>query len=252
MRRGTEFAPENRTVEVGRTKRKDRRKRGSGRQPPGHAGTARRAALVSIPAGVITIVVIVLVFFSPFAPPCIRLTTVPASSGTPAFPPSDTADFGGTWCSTAPAVYHVHVSLSIEVGTVTVPVFDRIGINSSYPGGATCFLPIHTHDSSGTLHVESAWPYEYTLGDFFAEWAQSESSIFVNSSFPSQPVNYTGSDLFGLPSGGAHTLLLLVDGEVSMAGPQLDLTKLDNPPGPSPNCLADEYGTGHTVAIVYQ
>lgn len=207
---------------------------------------------MAIPAGVITVVAVVLVFFSPFAAPCLQLQSVPTQSGTPAFPPADTTDFSSTWCSTATAVYHVHVLLTIQVGNVSVPIYDRVGINSSYPGGASCFLPIHTHDSSGTLHVESAWPYRYTLADFFSEWAQSQPTVDINSSFPSQPVNYTGSDLFGLPTGGSHSVLLLVDGEISTEGPGLDITELDNPPSPSPTCLGEEYGTGHTVSLVYQ
>lgn len=248
----TARTPEELTPQERRSRQRELRKRSPLKHRKGMGSPLRRTAFVAIPAGAVAIIAIVLVFFSPFAAPCIQLQSIPASSGSPAFPPSDTTDFGQTWCSSASAVYHVHVSLTISVGNGSVPIFDRIGINSSYAGGYTCFLPIHTHDSSGTLHVESAWPYRYTLGDLFAEWAQSEATVYVNSTFPSQPVNYTGSDLFGLPTGGGHSVLLLVDGEVSTAGPQLDITELDNPPSPNPSCLGEEYGTGHTVSLVYQ
>lgn len=252
IRSATESSPEELTPQERKARQRERRKRSSRTRPRELGGPVRRAAFLAIPAAAVAIVVIVLVFFSPFAPPCIQLYSVPAQSGTPAFPPSDTTNFGQTWCSTATAVYHVHVLLTIEVGGASVPIFDRVGINGSYAGGYTCYLPIHTHDSSGTLHLESAWPYRYTLADFFSEWAESQATVDINSSYPSQPVNYTGSDLFGLPTGGSHSLILLVDGEISTQGPQLDLTELDNPPSPSPACLGEEYGTGHTVALVYQ
>tara|TARA_Y100000310_G_C20642966_1_gene794981 strand:- start:1188 stop:1676 length:489 start_codon:yes stop_codon:yes gene_type:complete len=31
---------------------------------------------------------------------------------------------------------------------------------------------IHTHDSSGKLHVEAPYPYEFVLGDFFSIWGR--------------------------------------------------------------------------------
>lgn len=231
---------------------KERRRRDSGRRERGPGTTRRRAVILSIPVGAVALIVVVLVFFSPFAAPCIRLQSIPPGSGTPVFPPRSTMDFSSTWCSSTSPVYHVHVLLTIDVDNAAVPLFSSVGINSSYPGGYSCFLPLHTHDSSGTLHVESAWPYEYTLGDFFSEWSLSEATVYINSSFASQPVNYSGTSLFGLPMGGQHSLSLFVDGLLSTSGPQLDISELDNPPGPYPACLGETYGTGHTLSIVYQ
>lgn len=43
----------------------------------------------------------------------------------------------------------------------------NIGIN------ALCMNAIHTHDASGTLHIESPVKKDFTLGDFFAVWQKS-------------------------------------------------------------------------------
>jgi hypothetical protein len=63
--------------------------------------------------------------------------------------------------------FHIHQHLDIFVNGkhVTVPRF--VGINP----GAGYLTELHTHDSSGIVHVESATHKNYTLGQFFAEWA---------------------------------------------------------------------------------
>lgn len=38
---------------------------------------------------------------------------------------------------------------------------------------------IHTHDSSGELHVESPVPYQFYLGDFFKIWQKTFNSSCV-------------------------------------------------------------------------
>ncbi|HKU48611.1 MAG TPA: hypothetical protein VJP79_01550 [Nitrososphaera sp.] len=37
--------------------------------------------------------------------------------------------------------------------------------------------PIHTHDQSGTIHIESVVKREYTLGEFLAIWGVDQSKI---------------------------------------------------------------------------
>jgi hypothetical protein len=63
-------------------------------------------------------------------------------------------------------VLHIHQHLDIYVhgGKVTVP--QGIGIDA---GGAWLTL-IHTHDSTGIIHVESPIKRNYTLGQFFSVW----------------------------------------------------------------------------------
>ena len=62
--------------------------------------------------------------------------------------------------------FHIHAWLHVFVGARPVPVPAGIGID---PRGA--FLaPLHTHDSSGIIHVESARPFPFTLGELFSVW----------------------------------------------------------------------------------
>jgi hypothetical protein len=60
--------------------------------------------------------------------------------------------------------FHVHLDLFVNGKHVTVPA--GIGIA---PGEAF-FSPLHTHDPSGIVHIESAQVRPFTLGEFFGVW----------------------------------------------------------------------------------
>ncbi|MGA7206692.1 MAG: hypothetical protein WBX27_18930 [Specibacter sp.] len=59
---------------------------------------------------------------------------------------------------------HTHLSVSVEGKAVTVPA--EVGIDES----AQLISPLHTHDTSGIVHVESPVLKTFTLGEFFTEW----------------------------------------------------------------------------------
>jgi hypothetical protein len=59
---------------------------------------------------------------------------------------------------------HQHLSLSVDGKTVTVPA--QLGIDAA----AGQISPIHTHDESGIIHVESPTVRGFTLGQVFDEW----------------------------------------------------------------------------------
>jgi len=61
---------------------------------------------------------------------------------------------------------HTHQHLDIYVNGSHVVVPSGIGID---PGGRF-LVPLHTHDDSGVIHVESGVRREYTLGEFFGVW----------------------------------------------------------------------------------
>jgi len=84
---------------------------------------------------------------------------------------------------------HVHAHLDVFVDGVPVRVPSGIGIKiddpavrrfnerdgtTSYGGiemcNQPCISPLHTHDSTGIIHTESASPEPNTLGEFFTEW----------------------------------------------------------------------------------
>ncbi len=69
--------------------------------------------------------------------------------------------------------FHIHQHLDIFVNGKPVPggVPALIGINDN-----SYITELHTHRPDGIIHVESAKNVDYTLGQFFAEWA-----VFLNS-----------------------------------------------------------------------
>jgi hypothetical protein len=60
---------------------------------------------------------------------------------------------------------HLHQHLDLYVDGRQVPVPAGIGIDP-----AVRFAPLHTHDTSGVIHLESPTVRTYTLGQFFAVW----------------------------------------------------------------------------------
>jgi hypothetical protein len=62
--------------------------------------------------------------------------------------------------------FHVHLEVYLMGGAVTVPAL--VGIDSQ----TGALSPVHTHDTSGIIHVESSAREPYTLGQFFTEWGQ--------------------------------------------------------------------------------
>jgi hypothetical protein len=62
---------------------------------------------------------------------------------------------------------HPHLDLLVEGKDVEVPA--NIGIQTL----KGCLHALHTHDNSGTLHVESPVQKDFTLGDFFAVWGKA-------------------------------------------------------------------------------
>jgi len=60
--------------------------------------------------------------------------------------------------------YHAHIDVIIDGRSVTVP--GGLGIDVLGPK----FSPLHTHDATGIIHIESTTHTQYTLGELFAEW----------------------------------------------------------------------------------
>lgn len=72
--------------------------------------------------------------------------------------------------------YHIHVHLSIWINGQLTPVGQGVGIGTtqsqtSQSPTLSCYYWLHTHDSSGVVHIESPTQHTYTLGNFFDVWA---------------------------------------------------------------------------------
>lgn len=63
---------------------------------------------------------------------------------------------------------HIHPTLSITVNGEPETVPANLGIEGA------CMREVHTHDETGTIHIETALPNKnYVLADFFAIWGQN-------------------------------------------------------------------------------
>ena len=104
-------------------------------------------------------------------------------------------------CVTGAQVYHSHPSVTITIngqGNFLPTTF-----NSS------CGQPIHTHDSTGVLHVETDQSRDYTLGDWFLLWGN-----YANSA---QTAIFNSTQIFNFKTDGTHHLTMTVNGQNSTA-----------------------------------
>ncbi|MGF1429794.1 hypothetical protein, partial [Kitasatospora sp. LaBMicrA B282] len=62
---------------------------------------------------------------------------------------------------------HAHLDVYLDGRSVTVPAL--VGIDES----TQQISPLHTHDTSGVIHVESPVQARFTLGQFMTEWQVS-------------------------------------------------------------------------------
>ncbi|MFY9457492.1 MAG: hypothetical protein WAP23_00990 [Candidatus Spechtbacterales bacterium] len=72
---------------------------------------------------------------------------------------------------------HIHADLRIVINGDAEVIPENIGVT---PG---CMRPLHTHDSTGRLHIEFPRQHNFILGEFFKIWDKpfpSEISMTVN------------------------------------------------------------------------
>ncbi|WP_208615515.1 hypothetical protein [Streptomyces rubellomurinus] len=87
---------------------------------------------------------------------------------------------------------HIHAHLDVLVDGKPVEVPALVGIDEA----ARRISPLHTHDGSGVIHVESPAKADFSLGQFLTEWQVSASA----------------DHLGGLKTDATHTLRAYVNG----------------------------------------
>jgi len=110
---------------------------------------------------------------------------------------------------------HWHPSLSLSINGVPQVVPANIGIDAALyhdhsldSHSMMSMAPLHTHDTSGQIHVEWMGSTEgATLGNFFLIWGQS----------------FDSGQLLGHPAGPGHTVRMTVNGQVQTPNPSLAL-----------------------------
>lgn len=77
-------------------------------------------------------------------------------------------------CTSDPLTqFHIHPYLTIIVNGATQTIPADIGVSLA------CMHPLHTHDDSGEIHIESPQARDFTLGDFFAVWGEPFSATRI-------------------------------------------------------------------------
>lgn len=71
--------------------------------------------------------------------------------------------------------YHAHLDVIVDGRPVTVPA--GLGIDEA----RHLIAPLHTHDETGIVHIESATDVPFTLGQVFTEWGQPLSAGRIGS-----------------------------------------------------------------------
>jgi hypothetical protein len=71
---------------------------------------------------------------------------------------------------------HQHVDIFIRGQPVQVP--EQIGIVTA---PSVLFAPLHTHDATGIIHVESPVVRDYSLGEFFDVWGVRFTATCIGS-----------------------------------------------------------------------
>ncbi len=96
-------------------------------------------------------------------------------------------------CTTDMATkFHIHPHLEIIINGVGQEIPADTGITYA------CMHPIHTHDTSGTLHIESPVQRDFTLGDFFAVWEKP----------------FSKDEVLGYKADSSHNISVSVNGKV--------------------------------------
>ncbi len=78
------------------------------------------------------------------------------------------------------SVEHIHAFLSIWIDGKQSALPANVGIPQSTSSGSatvTCYYWLHTHDSSGIIHIESPSSEQFTLGQFLKEWNLGFNSL---------------------------------------------------------------------------
>jgi hypothetical protein len=177
--------------------------RKQGANKPGSAGRDRRAGAASVAAargahnasrwwigaGVLVVVAFALVLVltithkrpahqsAPVSIPATPITSATGSDSPPPWPaPSDAraavGQAGLPMLAAEGTVQHIHAHLDVYVDGHPVSVPADIGIDTS----RGTISPLHTHDDTGVIHIESPAQATFSLAQFFTEWQVSLSA----------------------------------------------------------------------------
>jgi hypothetical protein len=83
-------------------------------------------------------------------------------------------------------VMHIHAQIEVQKAGQKVPVPAEIGIArelwhdhslDQFGPSKALLAPLHTHDGTGTIHIESVVNRDYTLGEFLSIWGMDAGKV---------------------------------------------------------------------------
>lgn len=118
-------------------------------------------------------------YFFYYAPHSKAQTTTPGAPFTEAIYNTDYQPIDNVYCDQLEGqVQHIHAVLKIYINGQESPLPANLGIETNAQSGqATCFYWLHTHDSSGVVHIESPAVEPFTVGQLVDEWNQQFNSL---------------------------------------------------------------------------
>ena len=116
--------------------------------------------------------------------------------------------------------YHAHLDVIIDGQPVIVAQYIGIDLKNGR------ISPLHTHDTSGIIHIESPEPTTYTLGQFFTQWAVRLTAQCINT-YCVGPTRQNIATVNGQTFNG--------DPSTIPFSPHQQITLWSGPPGPPPS-----------------
>lgn len=155
----------------------DRPVRGPGLQTPAAPWSRRQGLLWGVVAIIVVVVAVVAARVSGLSNSSSPGSATAAPSVAPATAPpfNSGAAIDGIPCMAEMLTYHVHAHLTILDAGKSIVVPANTGISYT----RQCLYWLHTHDTSGVIHIEAPHKVSLHLGNFFDIWGQPLSRTKV-------------------------------------------------------------------------
>ncbi len=126
----------------------------------------RRITIISVAAAVLVVTLLIVTY-------AVYVNSQSQSSGqqvvNPNYPPVD-----NVYCDQQEqTAFHIHAHLTMYINGQALPLPAQIGIAKDQ----SCLYWLHTHDTSGVIHIEAPANHSFTLGNFLDEWSTQFSTL---------------------------------------------------------------------------
>lgn len=126
----------------------------------------RRITVISVAAAVLVITLLIVTY-------AIYVNSQGSSQGqkvvNPNYPPVD-----NVYCDQQEqTAFHIHAHLTMYINGQALPLPAQVGIAKDQ----SCLYWLHTHDTTGVIHIEAPANHSFTFGNFLDEWSNQFSTL---------------------------------------------------------------------------